>query len=127
MLNFFRSLFAVLLFVFILPNPSFAKTDSGYAVRRKSMLSIGIWRGEIIRPDGKTIVFNFQTKLRSGKLTIYVVNGAERLLVNDVRENADSLYIHMPFYDSYFALRLVNSKYLQGDWIKNYGDHLVTM
>ena len=33
----------------------------------------------------------------------------------------------MPFFDSYFTLRLVNSKYLQGDWIKNYGDHLVTM
>jgi len=55
------------------------------------------------------------------------MNGTERLLVNDVRENADSLFIRMPFFDSYFALRLVNSKYLQGDWIKNYGDHLVTM
>ena len=126
--NFFRSLFAViLLFTFILPYSSFAKTDSNYPVHRKSILSIGIWRGEIIRPDGKPIVFNFQTELRSGKIIIYVINGAERLLVNDVRENTDSLYIHMPFYDSYFALRLVNSKYLQGDWIKNYGDHLVTM
>lgn len=73
------------------------------------------------------IVFNFQTKLRSGKIIIYVINGAERLLVNDIRERADSLYIYMPFYDSYFALRLVNTKNLQGNWIKNYGDHMVSM
>ena len=128
MSNFFRSLFVILLlFAFILPYSSFAKTDSLYPFHRNSNLSLGIWRGEIIRPDGKPIVFNFQTKMRSGKLIIYIINGAERLLVNDIREKADSVYIRMPFYDSYFALRMVNSKYLQGDWIKNYGDHLVAM
>jgi thiol-disulfide isomerase/thioredoxin len=127
MLNFFRFPSAVLFFSFILTISSYAKTDSNYAEQQKNMLSIGIWRGEIMRPDGKPIVFNFQTKRRAGKIIIYVINGNERLLVNDVRENADSLYIHMPFYDSYFALRLMNSKHLQGEWIKNYGDHLVTM
>ncbi len=125
--NFPSNLLAVLLSVFILYDPSFAKTNSIYPIHRTSSLSIGIWRGEIIRPDGKPITFNFQTKLRSGKIIIYVINGAERLLVNDVRENADSIYIRMPFYDSYFVLRLVNSKYLQGEWIKNYGDHTVAM
>ena len=127
MLNLFRGPSAVLLFAFMLPCHSFAKTGSRDSVREKSMLSIGIWHGEIIRPDGKPIVFNFETKLRSGKIIIYIINGSERLLVNEVSEKADSLYIHMPFYDSYFALRLVNSKSIQGDWIKNYGDHLVSM
>ncbi|HET7003159.1 MAG TPA: TlpA disulfide reductase family protein [Puia sp.] len=60
-------------------------------------------------------------------MIIYVINGTERLMVDEVREKGDSVFIHMPFYDSYFALRLVNTGYLQGDWIKNYGDHLVSM
>jgi thiol-disulfide isomerase/thioredoxin len=127
MLNFFRIPSAVIFFVFILADHSFAKTVPVFGIHQKSRLSMGIWRGEIIRPDGKPIVFNFQTKLSSGKIIIYIINGTERLMVDEVKEKADSVYIHMPFYDSYFALRLVNSRYLQGDWIKNYGDHLVTM
>jgi thiol-disulfide isomerase/thioredoxin len=91
------------------------------------MLPIGIWHGKITRPDNIPIVFNFQTESRSGKIIIYIINGKERLLVNDIREHDDSVYIRMPFYDSYFALRLSNSKYLQGNWIKNYGDHLVSL
>jgi thiol-disulfide isomerase/thioredoxin len=122
-----RNLSSVLLIAFLLPFFSFAKTNSIYSVYQKSGLSIGSWRGEIIRSDGKPIVFNFQTKLRSGKIVIYIINGAERLLVNEISEKADSLFIRMPFYDSYFALRQVDSKNLQGNWIKNYGDHLVTM
>ena len=127
MLNFFRVPSAIIFFIFIQAYHSFAKNGSVLIVHQKSRLSIGIWRGEIIRSDGNPIVFNFETKLRSGKIIIYVMNGTERLMVNEVSERADSVYIHMPFYDSYFALRLVNSKYLQGDWIKNYGDHLVNM
>jgi thiol-disulfide isomerase/thioredoxin len=127
MLNYSRIPSAVVFFVFMLVHYSFAKKDSVYDTHQKSSLPIGIWRGEVIRPDGKKIIFNFETKLRSGKIIIYVINGTERLLVNDVRETADSVYIHMPFYDSYFALQLVNAKYLRGEWIKDYGDHLVSM
>jgi thiol-disulfide isomerase/thioredoxin len=127
MLNFFRDPFTILLFVFVLPLHPFAKPGSFQPNHQMSMLPVGIWRAEIIRSDGNLIVFNFETKLRSGKIIIYIINGTERLLVNEVRENGDSLYIRMPFFDSYFNLRLVNSKYLQGDWIKNYGEHLVTM
>jgi thiol-disulfide isomerase/thioredoxin len=124
---FFRCLFAVLLFAFIFPHSSFAKTASILKDNLKNLLPVGIWRGEIIRSDEQRIVFNFQTVIRSGKINIYIINGKERLLVNDIRVHGDSVYIHMPFYDSYFALRLLNSKYLEGNWIKNYGDHLVTM
>jgi thiol-disulfide isomerase/thioredoxin len=127
MLNLTRNLSFVLLIAFFLPFYSFAKTNTIYSDFRKSGLSIGSWRGEIIRPDGKQIVFNFQTKLRSGKIVIYIINGAERLLVNEISEKSDSFFIRMPFYDSYFALKLVDSKNLQGSWIKNYGDHLVVL
>jgi thiol-disulfide isomerase/thioredoxin len=88
-------------------------------------LSFGFWRGEILRQDGHTIPFNFQIKETSGKVIIYVINGTERLLVDNIRQEADSLFIEMPFFDSHFALRILDDQKLQGSWIKNYGDRLV--
>jgi len=89
-------------------------------------LSIGNWRGEIIRKDGNTIPFNFQTKQVAGKVIIYVINGAERLLVDNIRQQGDSLYIEMPFFDSHFELRILDEQKLEGSWIKNYGNRLVS-
>jgi thiol-disulfide isomerase/thioredoxin len=123
---FFRDLTSILLIVF-LPFFSQAKTNSDRSASLKAGLSIGSWRGEIFRADGNSIVFNFQTKIHAGKIVIYIINGAERLQVNEVSEKADSLFIRMPFYDSYFALKIVDSKNLRGNWIKNYGDHLVAI
>jgi thiol-disulfide isomerase/thioredoxin len=125
MVKFSLYLVVVFLIALIFPLSSFAKTHFLYAASKKNMLSIGSWRGEIIRPDGNRIVFNFKTRLRSGKIIIYIINGAERLMVNEVRQKDDSVFIKMPFYDSYFALRMLDSKNLEGNWIKNYGDHLV--
>jgi thiol-disulfide isomerase/thioredoxin len=88
-------------------------------------LSIGIWRGEIYRPDGHIIPFNFQTKETGGKIVLYVINGAERLLVDNIRRQGDSIFIEMPFFDSHFALRIINTQKLEGSWIKNYGTRLV--
>ncbi len=54
-----------------------------------------------------------------------MINGAERLLVDNVRLQGDSVYINMPFFDSRFAARIEDSMHLTGNYIKNYGDHLV--
>jgi thiol-disulfide isomerase/thioredoxin len=85
-------------------------------------VSLGIWRGEIIRSDGHLIVFNFQTKVTSGRLLIHVINGTERLLVDNIRQLGDSLFIDMPFFDSHFSLRIKNENFLEGNWIKISGN-----
>lgn len=81
-------------------------------------ISSGTWRGEIMRTDGQAIVFNFQVKDTAGKITIYILNGSEHLLVDNIRPFGDSLFIDMPFFDSHFSLRIVNKEYLRGSWIK---------
>jgi len=90
-------------------------------------LSIGIWQGLITRKDGNTIPFNFQTSESGGKFSIYVINGSERLLVDNIRQKGDSLFIEMPFFDSHFVLRILGSQKLEGNWIKNYGDRQVAV
>src|SRR5450631_2461720 len=91
--------------------PADARADS-------NKISMGLWRGEIIRPDGHPIVFIFQTRELSGRIIIHVINGTERLLVDNTREQGDSLFIDMPFFDSHFSLHIVNEKTLTGIWTK---------
>src|ERR1700676_2616553 len=93
-----------------------------YADAESNHLAAGIWRGEIKRKDGHTIPFNFQTKLVARKIIIYVINGTERLLVDNVRRKGDSLFINMPFFDSRFDLRILGENKLEGNWIKNNGN-----
>lgn len=85
----------------------------------------GKWRGFIMRQDGNLIPFTFDIKNSGGKLVIHIDNGAEHLLVDSVVQIGDSIFISMPFFDSRFALRLVDSLQMKGSYIKNYGDHLV--
>ena len=57
---------------------------------------------------------------------MYVINGAERLLVDNIRQQGDSLFIEMPFFDSYFELRILDEQRLEGNWTKNYGNRQVS-
>ncbi len=84
-------------------------------------LKNGIWRATIQRKDGQQIVFNFLSKDSAGKKIIYVINGAERLLVDSIETRADSIFIQMPFFESGFAAKITSEGNLQGEWIKHYG------
>ena len=85
------------------------------------VLQPGNWRAAIERPDGQQIIFNFETKDSLGKTILYVINGAERLLVDSIVMKQDSVYIHMPFFESAFMARLTPGGDLAGEWIKDLG------
>lgn len=82
----------------------------------------GIYRAVLQRPDGQEIAFNFQTKDSAGKKVLYVLNAAEKLLVDSITVKEDSVFIQMPFFDSQFKAVINDSGNLQGSWIKKYGD-----
>lgn len=88
----------------------------------KAVLKNGIWKGIIQRPDGQQIVFNFEVKSLNGKPVLYVLNAAERLLVDDIRQQGDSLWITMPFFDAHFATAIKSDGRLEGKYIKFSGD-----
>lgn len=87
----------------------------------------GIWQASIIRKDGQQIRFNFEMKDSAGRKILYVMNGKERLLADNIRQEQDSVFIEMPFFDSRFALRLSGEDKMEGIWIKNYGHREVAM
>jgi len=92
------------------------------AGEKKPFLKTGTWRAILQRPDGQQIVFNFSAAFEKNRQLIYVINGSERLLVDSVKYNGDSLWILMPFFAARFAARLQPDGSLAGSYIKNYGD-----
>src|SRR6185437_4419754 len=90
-------------------------------VNKPIELKNGMWRATIQRKDGQQIVFNFLSKDSAGKKIIYVINGAERLLVDSIETRADSVFIQMPFFESGFAAKITSEGNLKGEWIKHYG------
>jgi peroxiredoxin len=100
---------------------SFAGTPAT-ASETKAVLKNGIWKAVIQRPDGQQIVFNFEVKPLNGKPVLYVLNATERLLVDDIRQEGDSLWITMPFFDAHFATVIKSDGRLEGKFIKFSGD-----
>ncbi len=77
----------------------------------------GQWRAWIERKDGNDIVFNFEVKDSAGKKILYMKNAGERLLVDDISREGDSVFIKMPFYESQLRARITPEGNLDGAWI----------
>jgi thiol-disulfide isomerase/thioredoxin len=86
----------------------------------KAQLQTGIWRGVLKTESGNNLPFNFEVTDTAGAPQLIVNNGAERLKVTDVKVSGDSVFIHMPLFDSEFKLRMAGN-YLVGKWIKHLG------
>jgi peroxiredoxin len=99
------SIFASLLFI---ASSSIAQTN----------LTKGTWRAAIAREDGNPIVFNLGVAQQKGKTVFYIVNGEEKMLVNDVTRVKDSLFVDMPVFESSFKLKIESADSLSGSWIK---------
>jgi peroxiredoxin len=97
-------------------------TSSKAEDNKKAVLKTGIWKAVIQRTDGQQIVFNFEVKPVNGKTVLYVLNATERLLVDDIRQQGDSIWITMPFFDAHFAAVIKSNGSLEGKFIKISGD-----
>lgn len=77
-------------------------------------LKMGIWQGILtLNAEEKIeLPFNFETKKQGKKNVLIIRNGEERIVVDELKLNKDSLNFKMPVFDSEFKT-------------KNYGDSLV--
>lgn len=86
----------------------------------QSKLQTGTWRGTLKTSSGNELPFNFIVSDTAGKQQIAIINGAERFKVTDIKSAGDSVFIHMPLFDSEFRLKLEGDG-LHGKWIKHLG------
>ena len=105
----FSSLFLILLSASVMsaPAPTFRS---------------GQWRALLERKDGHDIAFNFEVKDSAGKQIIYIRNAGERVLVDDIKKEGDSIFIHLPFYESQLRAKVTPDGNLEGVWLR----HLAT-
>ncbi|HXB10047.1 MAG TPA: TlpA disulfide reductase family protein [Puia sp.] len=79
----------------------------------------GRWRALLLRKDGNDIAFNFDVKDSAGKQVLYLRNAAERILVDDITRDGDSLFIKFPFYESQLRARVNSDGNLEGHWLRH--------
>ena len=87
----------------------------------------GEWRVVLERKDGHSIVFNFESKDSAGKKILYIRNAGERLLVDDIRYQGDSVLIKLPFFESQLRAVVLGNGDLQGVWLKRGADRYQEM
>lgn len=75
------------------------------------------YRAEIKRMDGNSIVFNIQEVFSGGKMQWIITNHTEKIVITDIRKNADSLLLNLPFFEAQFRLKKVAAGY-EGIWFK---------
>lgn len=93
----------------------------GYACP-PAVIANGIWRGVLQRNDGIGIPFNFMVTDSAGKKLIYIINASNRLKVDDIYREGDSIIIRLPFFDSEFRVVNINNSELRGRWIEHVGN-----
>jgi peroxiredoxin len=106
----FKTIITTLSFALLL-HASFAQTK----------LKTGLWRGALKTASGTEIPFNFDVKDVAGKQQLAIINSAERFKVTDVTTKGDSVFIHMPLFNSEFKLKLDGGS-LKGQWVRHLGD-----
>jgi thiol-disulfide isomerase/thioredoxin len=88
----------------------------------QSNIKAGIWRGVLKTSSGNELPFNFDVKnVAGGKQQLFIINGAERFKVTDIRQKGDSVFIRMPLFNSEFRLNQSGDG-LNGQWVKHLGD-----
>src|SRR5258708_4280064 len=92
----------------------------------QTKLQTGIWRGVLKTSSGAELPFNFEVENKGSHQQLTIHNGAERFKVTDIKTKGDSVFIHMPLFDSEFKLKFAG-KDLKGQWIKHYGVKDVAM
>jgi thiol-disulfide isomerase/thioredoxin len=87
----------------------------------------GQWRAELERKDGNNVVFNFEVKDSAGRKILYMRNAGERLVVDSVTVEGDSVVIRMPFFESQLRGALSGDGNLEGVWIIHLADSFRAM
>lgn len=95
---------------------------SASAADKPPVFRSGQWRAVLERKDGNNIAFNFEVKDSAGKKVLYIRNAGERLLVDDISREGDSVIIRLPFYESQLRAVVTKEGNLEGVWLRHLAD-----
>lgn len=90
----------------------------GSCAPKKVELKKGFWRG-VFDLQGQQLPFNFEITQESEKYQVYLINGEEKLLQDEISIVGDSVKIVMLIFDIELRARIGENS-LQGFYYKNY-------
>ena len=71
-----------------------------FLVSAQKMIHQGSWRGVFQLNDSTELPFNFTCEFSGVTQTLTIRNGKERIVVDEIIYEGDSVFINMPFFDS---------------------------
>ena len=95
---------------FFFLNPHLSKSQT---------LQTGSWQGNI-HYDAVEVPFRFDlAKDEKGKISATIINGDERIIINNIINRGDSLIIPLGVFDSELRIK-ISGNVMTGEWHKNY-------
>ncbi|MGQ0828500.1 MAG: peroxiredoxin family protein [Bacteroidota bacterium] len=87
-------------------------------ISAQKALKKGVWGGSLQLNDTTQLPFNFEIKNTNKKLSFEIINAEERIIVDEIFLNGDSVIIKMPVFDSEFRCKNLGDS-LKGYWINH--------
>ncbi len=84
------------------------------------VVKTGMWRMEMELVKGKVLPFEFDLKEENGNLRMQIFNAKEVIVVDEIQQQKDSLFIQLPIFESAFKLRIETDSSLSGIWYNYY-------
>ncbi|ARS37816.1 peroxiredoxin family protein [Pontibacter actiniarum] len=84
----------------------------------KNTIQPGTWRVSLQHAEGKEIPFIMEAEEQNGKTVLYLVNGEERILVDDIEQQGDSVKIGLHIFDADLIAKVDGGK-MAGRFVKN--------
>lgn len=93
---------------------AFLSGCSPSATSTPDALPTGPWRGTI-QVSGQEMPFTFTVSEQDGKQVVHLINGDERILIDEISQSGDSVRLEMHIFDAALIAKLSGST-LQGRW-----------
>lgn len=92
--------------------------------QQKAAIETGKWRG-VLKPQNIEIPFTFNIVEKGDSFVMELVNADERIPLDDVVIDNDSIHIPMYIFDATIHARIDGMRKMNGVWVKNYAEDYI--
>ncbi|WP_250419021.1 MULTISPECIES: peroxiredoxin family protein [Pontibacter] len=107
----------ILLFALLL-TVGFSSCQQNKMDSTSATIKPGTWRVALQRTDGKEIPFTMEAKQQNDSTVLYLVNGEERILLDEITSDGDSVKIKLHIFDADLIAKVEDDK-MAGRFVRN--------
>lgn len=96
---------------------NFTACDQMGTEERNNIIKAGTWR-TVLKAQGQEIPFIMQAEENNGRQTLYLINGSERIMLDEIQEIGDSVRIRLHIFDADLIAKVEGDK-MAGRFVRN--------